>query len=298
MESTKSTLLIVDDEEFNLEILADYLEDEGYGFVTAEDGIKAWNILESEPGHFDAVLLDRMMPRMDGMEVLARMKADTNLKNLPVILQTAKASKQDVLDGLNAGAYYYLTKPFDKATMLAIVNSAVSDYQRYQSLRKEAEQTTHALSLLTQGQFTFKTLEQGRQLASLLANATTEGDRVVVGLSELLVNAVEHGNLALSYEDKTRLNLNGEWQTEINRRLELPEYAERRVTVTFERCESELRFLIRDQGNGFDWQEYLKFSADRAYDTHGRGIAMANTISFDKIEYRGRGNEVMARIQI
>ena len=128
------SVLVVDDEIFNLEILSEYLSDEGYNVVSAEDGSKAWALLEGAPERFDVVLLDRMMPHMNGMEVLERIKGHPQLNMLPVVMQTAKAAPQDILEGLEAGAYYYLTKPFDKETMLAIVKTAVVDYKAYRTL--------------------------------------------------------------------------------------------------------------------------------------------------------------------
>lgn len=67
-------ILAVDDEPFNLEIIEEYLEVDGYEIHTAEDGLEAWSILEQGANRYDAILLDRMMPQMDGMAVLARIK--------------------------------------------------------------------------------------------------------------------------------------------------------------------------------------------------------------------------------
>ena len=75
MENQNSTVLVVDDEVFNLEILIERLEEAGYDVVAAEDGVKAWSLIEKTPQRFNAILLDRMMPNMGGMEVLARIKA-------------------------------------------------------------------------------------------------------------------------------------------------------------------------------------------------------------------------------
>ncbi len=297
MEHTSATVLVVDDEEFNLEILIEYLEDAGYAPVGAVDGQQAWEILESEPQRFDAVLLDRMMPQMDGLEVLKRIKAHAELKTLPVIMQTAKAAKENILEGLQAGAYYYLTKPFEKETMLAIVDTAVSDYQRHNSLQQEALRTVHTLSLMEQGRFLFRTLDEARNLATLLANAAPMGKRLVIGLSELFLNAVEHGNLGIGYDEKTLLNQQGNWGLDVERRLALPENADKQVLVEYTRKNGELNFLVRDQGTGFDWKSYLEISPERALDNHGRGIAMARGISFDSLEYRGSGNEVIATVK-
>lgn len=290
------TVLVVDDEIFNLEILSEHLSDEGYNVVSAEDGAKAWALLEESPERFDTVLLDRMMPHMNGMEVLERIKGHSQLNMLPVVMQTAKAASQDILDGLQAGAYYYLTKPFDKETMLAIVKTAVADYKTYRTLQQETAKTARTLSLMTQGQFAFRTLDEARDLAALLANAGPQAGKAVLGLSELLINAVEHGNLGITYEDKSKLNEEGTWEAEVLRRLALPEHAGKQVTVSFEYEDDEMRFLISDQGKGFDWESYLEISPERAFDNHGRGIAMARMVSFDRVEYLGNGSQVLAAI--
>jgi len=298
MSSKKEVVLVVDDEPLNLEILTEHLEEVGYEVAQAEDGVQAWALLEATPHRFSAVLLDRMMPNMDGMGVLALMKANPELDILPVILQTAKAAKAEILEGLEAGAYYYLTKPFDRATMLAIVKTAISDFNSHLDLKLEVSQTLQTISLLTQGEFAFRTLEEGRLIANHLAKIDPAAGRVVVGLSELLINAVEHGNLRIGYQEKTDLVNSGEWQSEIDRRLTLPEYAEKQVTLRFELSENELSFLIKDQGNGFDWENYLEISPDRIFDNHGRGIAMARAKSFDYLEYRDGGREVFTKINL
>ena len=291
-----ATVLVVDDEIFNLEIISEHLSEEGYKVVSADDGAKAWALLEETPERFDAVLLDRMMPIMDGMEVLGRIKGHPQLNMLPVVVQTAKASREEVLEGLQAGAYYYLTKPYDKDTMLAIVKTAVEDYANYRAIQDEVVKTARTLSLMGQGQFTLSTLDEAGDLASLLASAGPQAGRAVIGLSELLINAVEHGNLGITYDEKTTLNDLGKWEEEVQRRLTLPENAGKRVVVNYERDDDEMRFLISDQGEGFDWENFLEISPERAFDNHGRGIAMACMVSFDRVEYLGNGSQVLAAI--
>lgn len=109
---------------------------------------------------------------------------------------------------------------------------------------------------------------------------------------------MEHGNLALSYQDKTDLLLEGCWQEEVDRRLDLPEYRERYVEVFFERLPNSIRFTISDQGNGFDWTKYLDFDPERIFDPHGRGIAMARKLSFSTLEFQGNGNSVLATVDL
>jgi len=287
-------ILVIDDSRMIREMVRDALiagECEPQVAATGEEG---WEMLEREPDAFDAVVLDRTLPGIDGLEVLARIKDHGSLDALPVILQTARAAREDVLAGLEAGAYYYLTKPFDGATLQAIVRAAVRDHRNVRELREQARKAFGAFSLLLRGTFTFRTLDEARWLATLAAQCTRAPEQVVLGLSELLVNAVEHGNLGISYEDKTRLLQEEAWASEVARRLELPEYRDRVGLLEIDRTDEEIRFRVRDDGPGFDWQRYLTFSPDRAFDTHGRGIALSRQLSFDRVEYFGRGNEVLA----
>ena len=109
---TRTRILAVDDEPLNLAIIEEYLcEEASYTLDTAENGEIAWSALEAACPPYDLVILDRMMPVLDGMALLRRMKADQRFAAVPVILQTAAAAPEQVREGLDAGAYYYLTKP-------------------------------------------------------------------------------------------------------------------------------------------------------------------------------------------
>lgn len=145
--------------------------------------------------------------------------------------------------------------------------------------------------------FTLQTLEEGRALARQLAQLCPDPETACIGLLELLLNAIEHGNLDITYAHKTQLRSQDAWESEVERRLTLPEYADKRVTLEMWQTEEMLCFLIRDQGKGFDWKPFLTINPQRATHSHGRGIAMACQMSFDVLEYRGNGNEVLAMIR-
>lgn len=297
MHSSQPNVLVVDDEEFNLELISEYLQEADINPVCVRHGEHALDLLDKDSGRIDAVLLDRMMPDLDGIEVLNRIRNNTAHTGLPVIMQTAKASKDNILEGLNAGAHYYLTKPYDQETLTAIVKTAVRDYQHYQELRTNMHTATNGLVVMQSATFKYKTLDEGRNLAMLLAKACQEPDRIVVGLTELMINAVEHGNLGITYEEKSQLNETGEWEQEINRRQVMEEYRNKEVTVEFLRRDNEVNFIIRDDGEGFDWRQFIEPSADRAFDSHGRGIMLAAAISFNSVEYTGKGNEVSVTVE-
>ncbi|MCC6964844.1 MAG: response regulator [Nitrospira sp.] len=291
-------LLLVDDSPLNLRILQEFLPAIQYHCTTAQGGLQAWEMLEAEPDRFHAVLLDRVMPGMDGMEVLRKMKHHDVLKQIPVILLTAASTHQQTLEGLQAGAYYYLAKPFDQATLQAIVDAAARDHLSYLDIRQDLRRTTTTMRLLESGIFHFRTPDEARNLAMLLAHAYPNADRVVTGILELTLNAIEHGNLSIGYKEKSRLIEEDKLEEEIAHRLSSPPYSSRVAMAHFARQPHGLSLHITDQGKGFDWKKYMDFDPERAFDTHGRGIAMANKVSFDSIEYRGNGNQVMTLLRL
>jgi class 3 adenylate cyclase len=114
-------ILIVDDNPVNVKILQTRLTAEGYDVVTANDGEEALAIARRDKP--DLILLDVMMPRVDGLEVCRRLRADASFPFTPIILVTAMADSKDVVAGLEAGGDEYLTKPVDHAALVARVRS-------------------------------------------------------------------------------------------------------------------------------------------------------------------------------
>ena len=296
---TQTRILAVDDEPLNLAIIEEYLcEEQNYTLDTAQDGECAWTALESARPAYDLVILDRMMPVLDGMALLNRMKADARFADVPVIMQTAAAAPEQVREGLAAGAYYYLTKPYEPETLCAVVRAAIGDRHALRSARSRAESLEKAFQQLSVVEFRFRTLEEASELAQLLADFCPNPQGVLFGLTELMINAVEHGNLGITYREKTLLLMENDWQAEVNRRLELPQFRNRVARVRFERLADRMCFTIADEGNGFDWQRYLDFDPSRIFDPNGRGIAMAHRSSFCNIEYQGSGSTVVACVTL
>jgi sigma-B regulation protein RsbU (phosphoserine phosphatase) len=291
-------ILIVDDTRLDQQLLAAHLSPRGYKLDFANDGVEAMSLLEVEPLRYHVVLLDRQMPRLGGLEVLARIKQNSRLRMLPVIMQSGSAKPEEIREGILAGAYYYLTKPYDPETLVAVVATAARDFAEYHRLQTALARGLECLTLIQSGTLLIRTIAQARDSAAVLANACPEPSSAVIGLTELLVNAVEHGNLGISYEEKTILNADGRWEGEVRRRMSLPENASKRVELRIERDESELRFIIRDEGPGFAWNRFLEVDPKRAFDNHGRGIAISRAMSFHSVEYRGAGNEVVATVRL
>jgi DNA-binding response OmpR family regulator len=141
-------ILIVDDDPFNLDLLEQELTDHSYTIERANDGEEALKKVESFLP--DVILLDYMMPKMNGIEVVKRLKQDERHKGVPVILLTAKGSQEDKVRGLDAGADDYVVKPFDSFELLARVRSMARLKQMHDSLeewnRTLAEKVTQQLN--------------------------------------------------------------------------------------------------------------------------------------------------------
>lgn len=127
-EGQNKKILIVDDEPGVVEIVRVNLEWEGYDICEAFDGQEGWDIVRSEKP--DLVILDIMMPKMSGLELLERIKADPHIFDMPVIILTVRAKDEDVIQGLEQGAVEYLTKPFDPLNLVRVVRKILEGSDR------------------------------------------------------------------------------------------------------------------------------------------------------------------------
>lgn len=291
------TILAVDDNPTVLQLLCSWLEQANYAVIEARNGKEAMAALYKSPKEIDAVLLDRMMPVMDGMEVTRTILADPDLRFTPIVMQTAADKPEEISEGIEAGVFYYLTKPLERKTMLSVVSAAAKEFRQRKALQAEMQRHRMSFGLMEEIRSSCQTLDEAESLASFLANCFPDPERALTGLSELLVNAVEHGNLCISYDEKTRLVDSNSWRTEVDRRQQLPEYADRKVRVRYERKDGLHTLQITDQGQGFNWKHYLELDSTRASHNHGRGIAMANKLAFNRLEYNPKGNRVTAFMQ-
>lgn len=116
-------ILVIDDLPENVFILQDRLEHEGYEIITAYDGKSGMEKAHTELP--DLILLDVMMPGINGIEVCKTLVNDKKTSDIPIILVTAKTGAEDTKEGLDAGAYDYIKKPFNKIELLARVKSAL-----------------------------------------------------------------------------------------------------------------------------------------------------------------------------
>jgi adenylate cyclase len=160
-------ILVVDDNEANRDILARRLEVNGYALAMAVDGEEALERARSLLP--DLILLDVQMPKLDGLEVCRRLKADKSLPFMPIILVTARSDTKDVVAGLEIGGDEYLTKPVDQAALVARVRSILRIKELHDTVRDQATRLAAQSEELAQWN---RTLEQR------VAEQLTEIDRM------------------------------------------------------------------------------------------------------------------------
>lgn len=294
----KLTVLVLDDDEINLTILTKNAQEAGYDVKSFTSGDAAYDYLENHPKEIDIAVLDKMMPGLNGLELLRRIKNMDSMRHMPVILQTGDVGVAQMREGLESGAYYYLSKPFHPEILTAILHSAANEC----AMRKELFVQLQAgyaqfLGMFREGDLTFKTHAEARLLAAILSQSAHYPEFVSLGLMELFSNAIEHGNLAIGYERKRKCLLSNSWNEELALRSGSAEYASRAVHVRLEKIPTGLHVIIRDDGKGFDWRSrmYGQDASGRFDEPNGRGLAKA-MIMLDDLSFSDQGNEVQCNI--
>lgn len=180
---------------------------------------------------------------------------------------------------------------------LDTIESAYESAMQYNSLLNDLSNRESAFGLITSGTFELRTLKQAESLSTMLSRASPHSQITALAVMELLVNAIEHGNLSISYAEKSKFLEEGNWIEEVERRLNLPENREKQVQVKFRRLDHGVVFEIRDCGDGFEWEKYLSPNADMPEEImNGRGILLAASVECAELAYHGKGN--VARLKV
>jgi len=139
-------ILIVDDVAENIQVLASSLKKEGYEIAAAMNGKEGLDLAEKmQP---DLILLDMMMPEMDGMETISHLKKSKSLKDIPVIFLTAKNETGDIVKGFEAGAVDYITKPFNATELLVRICTHLQLKQKTEELQKTSQANRELVHIL------------------------------------------------------------------------------------------------------------------------------------------------------
>ena len=257
-------------------------------------------ILQDTLSLYDAYLFDNSQCYENNLMLLKALKKNGQYAVVPVIFQADIEDMSLVQQGLKHGVYFYLLKPYTQELLLSVLKAAVTGFDHQQALSQNLtaleSRNGRLESKLQIAKFHIKTVEDAKSLSCALAFIAPKPKEVALGLFELMTNAIEHGSLNISYQEKTNLIQANYLKAEINRRQKLPQYCKKIVTVEFERKPNFLQFTIRDTGEGFDYTPYLDFSVERVMDSHGRGVMIANKLSFDELFYEDNGCTVVGRV--
>ncbi len=194
---TKSRILIAEDDPHIREVLHMQLELNGFEVLEACDGVEALAL--GERGSPDLVLLDVMMPRMDGYETLRRLRASYATRSIPVIMLTAKNTREDTMSGFRGGANDYIVKPFDRDELLLRINNQL----QWSRQQREANPLTGLPGNLSINEETTRRLASGAPFALLHVDIDffkayndhygyARGDQAIQTLSRILVEAAGH----------------------------------------------------------------------------------------------------------
>ena len=289
---TATMVLVVDDDALCRTMIRHMFEPDDVVVIETESVEDTWNLLrENSLVNFDVILLDRNLPDGDGLDLLPRLRKLPGLEHVPVIIQSGLVSAADVAKGMVAGAYHYLEKPYRRDMLRALTRVAVREGREHRFLTSKIEKESKALVFMKSSDFEIQTLDDARVLTPFIARLFPDPENVSVGIIELLINAIEHGNLDIGYECKSKLLEQNNWLSEITRRLSLPTYRDRRVRVHLEYSAERVTLRICDEGKGFNWNEFETLAEERLFDLHGRGIALARN-AFDGLTYSAPGNVV------
>lgn len=299
MSAIAINIIIADDDQDALDLLAHQLKGCDFNLHMYKSAEELLTTLHSQPKGFDVVLLDmNMHGGMSGLDCLKIIKASEAHRYLPVILQTSENNSKIITDALEAGAFYFLEKTTERKIIQAVIYSAMENKVRFHDFENERRTLKSGLQYIENAQFCIRTLAEMDILTALLTTAYPDPNRVSIGIHELLTNAIEHGNLNITYDGKSKLILENKWNDEIKKRLASREHKNKTVEVHIKKTTEQIILTITDQGNGFNCKSYLEIDPCRLFDPHGRGIAVAKSMSFDELTYVGKGNQVVAVVNL
>ena len=289
-------LLLVDDEQLVRDELGGILRDEGYDVITGSDGEEGLALFRSEQP--DMVITDIRMPKLDGLSVAMTIKEEA--PHVPITVVTGHGTESMAIEALRAGVTDFLKKP----VRLEDLSSALARMEATRLLLPPDEQQQVEMPgavEMVERVWKYRLPNEMEVIPEfvdgLLNQATTGMDsqaamELNIALRELILNAMEHGNLGLTFEDKSRALEEGTFQSLLQERASTPEHAGRRVTVTASRLKKVVYISIADMGDGFDWHNLADPQDPKnLLSSHGRGVLLAR-MSVDALSFNDKGNQV------
>jgi hypothetical protein len=224
---------------------------------------------------------------------------DAHAPRIAEAKQNAAACQKSLLVTANgaraAAADIHLDHDTDAGTLSNAIDG-LRGYRDYEvALGRNSDLRVGAITSLNSGEFSVRTLDDARDVATFIAQGCPRTCQVAVGIYVLLANAIEHGNLEISSTEKAKAMAEGKWRRMIVKRQGENEYARRRVRVKFQRGGRVISLVIQDDGPGID-AETAEMANPTGKGYRAKGIKMAKTLGFSQVSYLGVGNIVEATI--
>jgi CheY-like chemotaxis protein len=282
----------VDDQQALRTLLSRLLEREGFDPVQAEDGEEAVQKFKSQTPL--VVVSDIMMPRKDGLALLTEIKQID--RNATVILMTGQGNEDVLLRALRGGASNFFKKPFN-------VRELVDEIRKVVDFRLEAARSSLFSPLLVEETKSFVMPSADSPYFPIINQITLQLPCILpeedilnlkIGIEEMITNALEHGNLGITFEEKNKAIQEGRLQELVAERSRQSDEMGRTIAITSRLCPDFFQITISDEGKGFDWRQLPAVAPENLLAFNGRGIFLTK-IYFDEVSFNEIGNEVTLR---
>ena len=283
------SVMVVDDDYHVRTVVSAHLRRSGFVVVEADGAEEAIESYDSvKPA---VVLTDVVMPNTTGLELLKTLKSKD--RNAVVILMSGHGTEAVLLDALSGGATGFFAKPFDHQELASFIRTVIRQ-SREPSVQHLL--TKHIISERKQFEMG---IEQSSiapivdQITLNLAHLVPESDLVNlrVGIHEMIDNAIEHGNLAISFEEKSTSIVEGTFSDLLLRRMNDDANKGKKIRIRSNLEPGTFQVEIEDEGDGFDWRSLPDPVAEALLSFNGRGVLLTK-IYFDEVAYNEKGNVV------
>ncbi len=221
-------------------------------------------------------------------DLLDWVRGQPDLEDLGVVVLSEEAP-EELPENIGSRTFLSLLPDPGAHQLQSLTRAILASADLRRSLQSKVEEVEDCFRLLSLGTFHLHTQDEAELLAAHLGSAA--GDpQLGVCVLELLMNSIEHGNLEITYEEKSQLLEDGRFHEEVARRLASEKYRDKRVQVELRQLGDRLELVIEDCGGGFDYGKYLDLDPARILDRHGRGVLMANALL--DLDYVPPGNQV------
>ena len=291
LSENKIKILVVDDEEMIRTIIKKFLLQFTDDIICATNGKEALELYKKEKPMF--VISDIVMPVMDGITFLEKVRQYDHAAK--VILLTGFGTEKIIIKALRAGAINFLKKPIRIEEFITIVQKVIAiNHDEKQKKINTASVFEESKKLIIHNRID----DISGAINQLLLCATNVCQEMAItglrtGLYEIIMNAIEHGNLNITFEEKSKALEQNSYISLLEQRINDSSYKNRKVTIDYKMYNNKLEYKIKDEGNGFDWEK-ITFEDDfeSLSRPHGRGIIMTR-FYFDEVNFNKSGSEVV-----